>query len=117
MTKTNYETLLARRESAGITQQMEQSADTEKIRVVDPPFVPEAPSGPTRPLLSSGALGVGLACGLVIAYFLAQLFLTFDSLKKKKKHTQQQKKKKKTMIWTNEQRRKRRIELLGFLML
>lgn len=117
VTKSNYETLLARRESATITEQLEQSADTVKFRVVDPPFVPAAPSGPNRPLLSSGALGVGLACGLVFAFFLAQLNPTFDSRRHLVELTQLPVLGGVSMIWTNEQRRKKRIELLGFSML
>src|SRR3569833_1755784 len=56
VTKTNYETLLARRESAGITQQMEQSADTVKFREINPPNEPATPTSPNRPHKSSGAL-------------------------------------------------------------
>ena len=40
VTKKNYETLLARRESASLSEQMNQNTDTVKFRVVDPPYVP-----------------------------------------------------------------------------
>lgn len=114
VTKTNYETLLGRRESANITQQLEQNADTVKFRVVDPPFVPAAPSGPNRPLLSSGALGLGIACGLVFAFLLTQLNPTFDNRRSLMEITQLPVLGGVSMIWTNEQRRKKRMELLGF---
>lgn len=114
VTKSNYETLLARRESAGITQQLEQNADTVKFRVVDPPFVPATPSGPNRPLLSSGALGIGIAAGLVFAFFLSQLNPTYDSRRGLTESTQLPVLGGVSMIWTHEQRRRRRMELLGF---
>src|SRR3569623_331164 len=78
-TKSNYETLLTRRESATITEQLEQSAATVKFRVVAPPYVPPSPSRPTRALLNSAVLGGGLACAIVFAFFLTHLNPIFDT--------------------------------------
>lgn len=117
ITKANYDTLLERRESAAITEQLEQSADTVKFRVIDPPFVPSKPSAPNRPLLTSVVLGAGLAIGMVIAFFLAQLNPIFDSRRNLMEETGLPVLGGVSMVWTDEQRRKKRRELLGFSML
>ena len=85
-----------------------------KFRVVDPPYVPPTPSGPDRPLLSSGALGGGIAAGLVFAIFLAQLNPTFDSRRALMEVTNLPVLGGVSMIWTDGQLRKRRMEMWGF---
>lgn len=117
VTKSSYETLLERRESASITEQLEQSADTVKFRVIDPPFVPSKPSGPKRMLLTSVALGAGIVAGMVFAFFLAQLNPTFDSRRSLLEATGLPVLGGLSMVWTDEQRRKKRVELFGFSML
>ena len=114
MTKRNYELLLARRESAGLSEQMNQNTDTVKFRVVDPPFVPATPSGPDRPLLSSSALGGGLAAGLIFAIFLAQLNPTFESRRALMEATKLPVLGGVSMIWTEVQLRRRRIDAWSF---
>lgn len=116
VTKSSYETLLARRESASITEQLEQNADTVKFRVIDPPFVPSKPSGPKRNLMTSATLGIGIAAGLVFAFFLAQLNPTFDSRRSLLETTGLPVLGGISMTWTDEQQRKKRMELLGFSM-
>ena len=75
----NYQALLSRRESANMAEQAEMSGDQLKFRVVDPPRVPLHPSSPDRPLLMTAVLIGGLACGIVLAFFLYLLRPTFDS--------------------------------------
>lgn len=79
--KRNYETLLARREAAKISEQATMSSDDIKFRVVDPPRVPLSPSGPDRPLLFSGVLGGALLLGMAFAFVLYQARPTFDDPK------------------------------------
>ncbi len=117
VTKTNYETLLARRESASISEQLEQSADAVKFRVVDPPYVPSVASGPNRPMFTSGALLGGLAAGIVFAFFLSQLNPTFNSRRSLMEVTGLPVLGGVSMIWTATQIRKKRFELLGFSVL
>ena len=114
VTKRNYELLLARRESASLSEQMNQNTDSVKFRVVDPPYVPPTPSGPDRPLLSSGALGGGIVAGLVFAIFLAQLNPTFESRRALMEATNLPVLGGVSMIWTDGQSRRRRMDLLGF---
>lgn len=75
--KTQYEELLTRRESAQLSQQVEQNVDDVKFRVIDPPFVPSSPSGPNKAMLSAGTfvVAIGLATGLAI--LLSILFPVF----------------------------------------
>ena len=76
--KQNYETLIARRESAKISESAEQSSDALKFKIVDPPRVSLKPSAPNRPLLASAVLVAGIGAGLFLAFFLSQLKPTFD---------------------------------------
>jgi len=79
VTKRNYETLLARRESAKISEEAQQTADDVKFKVIDPPHVPLDPVAPNRPLLMAGALGASVAGGVLIAFLLVQVRPTFDT--------------------------------------
>lgn len=71
--KGNYGQLLARREQARMSENVEQNTDSVKFRIVDPPQVPTKPAAPHRILLSTGVLLVGVAAGIGLAVFLALL--------------------------------------------
>lgn len=114
VTKRNYEVLLARRESASLSDQMEQTSGTVKFRVVDPPYVPPTPSGPNRPVLSSGSLLVGIAGGLFFALFLSQMNPIFESRRSLMEAGNLPVLGGVSMIWTDAQLRRRRLELWGF---
>ena len=75
----NYQTLLARREAANISEQAELSGDQFKFRVIDPPRVPLHPSAPNRLLLMTGVLIMSIVAGALLALFLFMLRPTFDS--------------------------------------
>lgn len=68
-----YQTLLQRRESARMSEDVEQTSGDVTFRVIDPPFVPKRPDTPNKPLLNSivfvlalgAALGVGLLMSLL----------------------------------------------------
>jgi len=66
---TQHQELLERRESAKLSQDVEQTASDVNFRVVDPPFVPHEPSEPNKLLLNSlvlfAALGVGAGLALL----------------------------------------------------
>jgi polysaccharide chain length determinant protein (PEP-CTERM system associated) len=61
---SQHQRLLERRESARLSQDVEQSAGDLTFRVVDPPFVPLKPSEPNKGLLNAAALLLGLASGV-----------------------------------------------------
>jgi polysaccharide chain length determinant protein (PEP-CTERM system associated) len=77
--QANYQQLLASREQASMSEQMEMSGDQIQFRVVDPPRVPLTPSAPNRPLLMSGVLVLSLAAGIALAFLLYLLRPTFDN--------------------------------------
>ena len=77
--RQQHDQLLARRESARLSQQVEQSKQEVRFKVVDPPRVPLKPTGPNRFLLMSMVLVAGLGAGVGLAFLIAQLWPTFDS--------------------------------------
>ncbi|CDH46814.1 XrtA system polysaccharide chain length determinant [Candidatus Contendibacter odensensis] len=77
--RRKFEDLLTRRESAKMSQQIEQTSQDVRFKIIDPPRVPLQPSGPNRPLLMSMVLGAGLAVGVALAFLISQLWPTFDT--------------------------------------
>lgn len=77
--KSQYERLLERRESARLSERVEQNVDDVKFRVIDPPFVPSKPSSPDKPKLSAAVFVVALGAGGALAYGLALLRPVFYS--------------------------------------
>ena len=77
--KSNYNSLLQRREAASMAEQAEISGDQIRFRVVDPPRVPIEPSAPNRPLLMTAFLIAGLLAGAMLALLLYLINPTFDN--------------------------------------
>jgi polysaccharide chain length determinant protein (PEP-CTERM system associated) len=77
--KRNYSELLARRESAAMTGEVEAKTDTVEFRVIDPPRVETKPAWPNRPLLITVTPLGGLGAGMALAFLLAQLRPTVDT--------------------------------------
>jgi polysaccharide chain length determinant protein (PEP-CTERM system associated) len=77
----NYEQLVARRESASLSEDIDSTAGLAEFRVVEPPRVSQRPVFPNRlalvPLVLLAALGAGLAA----SYAVAQLFPTFHGVR------------------------------------
>nr|WP_136251745.1 XrtA system polysaccharide chain length determinant [Ningiella ruwaisensis] len=71
--KQKYEELLARKESADITERAAVSSDDLQFRIIQPPLVPTEPTGPNRFIFYTGILIVGFGAGIAIAFLLSQL--------------------------------------------
>lgn len=65
--------LLERRESARISEDVEEQAGDVVFKVIDPPFVPLRPNKPNKLLLNSGVLIVALGVGVGLALLLSIL--------------------------------------------
>jgi len=73
LNKKSYDTLISRLESAKLSEKAERTGEDVKFKIVDPPRVPLAPSGPNRLMLDSLALFAGFACGIGLAFLLSQI--------------------------------------------
>ena len=71
--KGQFEEVLTRRESARLSEQVEQTADDVQFRVIDPPFVPSRPTGPNKVLFSAAALVAAIGAGIALAIGLSLL--------------------------------------------
>jgi hypothetical protein len=74
--KRNYEALVARRESATMSSQME-AAGTADFRIIDPPRVSPKPVEPNRLLLLPLALLIALGAGAAASFAWSQIRPTF----------------------------------------
>jgi polysaccharide chain length determinant protein (PEP-CTERM system associated) len=77
--KKNYEDLVARRQSAVMSGELDVASGVADFRLIDPPRVAPKPVSPNRMLLLAGALVVSLAAGVVTAFASSQLRPVFDS--------------------------------------
>ena len=115
--KQNYNSLVQRREAATLAEQVQQSADTFKFQVIDPPHVPLAPIGPKRPLFLGMALLAGMAGGIGFALFLALTKPTIDDRHTLAKIANLPVFGSVSMVWTRRQKLRNRLELAGFVVL
>ena len=76
---TNYDGLIARRESAQLTSHMEQTANIADFRVIDPPRVSPKPVAPNRLLLLPVVFALSIGGGLLASFGYGQLFPTFHT--------------------------------------
>jgi polysaccharide chain length determinant protein (PEP-CTERM system associated) len=66
-----HQQLLQRRETARMSEDVEQNASDVTFRVIDPPFVPLKPSEPNKTLLNGGVLLLSLAAGVGVALLIS----------------------------------------------
>lgn len=71
--KKNYEDLVARRESAALSSELESVAGVADFRLIDPPRVAPEPVAPNRLLLLPLALAAALAAGLAACFVASQV--------------------------------------------
>ena len=73
MQQQNYKDMLERRESAIISTEVEQSGETVQFKVLEPPRLPQIPSGPNRLMLNGLVLALGLGSSLGLAFVLSEI--------------------------------------------
>lgn len=71
--KKNYEALVARRESASLSGELESVTGVADFRLIDPPTVSSRPVAPNRILLLSIALLAGLGAGVAASFVASQV--------------------------------------------
>lgn len=81
LNKENYAALIARRDSAKLAGQAEQTGESVQFRVIDPPFAPHKPAKPDRMVMNSMVLLAAIAGGMGLAFLLSQNNITFYSKK------------------------------------
>jgi hypothetical protein len=77
--KKNHDELIARRESATLSQAADDQADRTQFRIVDPPQVPLNPSFPNLPLMFSLVLLVSIGAGVALPIAIELVRATFAS--------------------------------------
>lgn len=75
--KKNYNDLVARRESATLSGDLESAAGVADFRLIDPPRASPKPVAPNRLLLMPLALLAALGAGLAVAFIASQLRAVF----------------------------------------
>ncbi|MGO9445385.1 MAG: XrtA system polysaccharide chain length determinant [Thiobacillaceae bacterium] len=113
--KQNYTALLARRESANMSSEVESKTDTVDFRVIDPPRVPLVPAWPNRPLLISLVPVGGLLAGIAAAFMLSQIRRTVNDRRSLRDLTGLPLLGGVTRIETDETRRRKRKSLMKYL--
>lgn len=71
--KNKYEELLTRKEAADISKRAEVSSEELQFRIIKPPLVPPAPTGPKRFIFYTGVLFAGFGAGIALAFLMSQL--------------------------------------------
>ena len=75
--KTQYANLVARRESASMTGELEESGNVTDFRIIDPPRVGTKPAAPNRLLLISLTFIAALSVGAAVSFLVSQMLPTF----------------------------------------
>ncbi len=75
--KRAYENLVARREQAAMSKELQGSGGIGEFRVIDPPRAESKPVAPNRSLLLPVVFAGSLGAGLLASFLVSQLFPTF----------------------------------------
>lgn len=109
LNKQDYEELLSKQLKAQLTANLEEQQAGQHFRLVDPPSLPSVPSGPKRLQISLGALGGGLALGVVLAFLLDMRSKSFHTEKEVKRAFDAPLVVGVPQAWTEEELRKRKV--------
>jgi polysaccharide chain length determinant protein (PEP-CTERM system associated) len=115
ITKKNYEDLVARRQSAVMSGELDVASGVADFRLVDPPRVTPKPVSPNRLLLVAAALVVALASGMFFAFAAAQMRPTFGDADTLRARTGLPLLGVVSMLTTEDDRRRERGSLIRFV--
>ncbi|MDP2004480.1 MAG: GNVR domain-containing protein [Rubrivivax sp.] len=115
ITKKNYEDLVARRQSAVMSGELEVASGVAEFRLIDPPRVAPKPVAPNRLLLLPGVLLAALGAGLGVAFAGSQLRPTFSDADQLRLATGLPLLGIVTMLTTDVDRRRQRASLFRFM--
>lgn len=112
--KANYEKLLERRASAEISGELSSATGLMSFRIIDPPTVPETPTGPDRKKLFTFVFLGALVSGIGIAFIISQIRPTFHTQGGLREVTGLPILGTVPMIWTDQEKIKRKGQLYAF---
>ena len=115
ITKKNYVDLVARRQSAVMSGELDVASGVAEFKLVDPPRVSPKPVSPNRLLLLPLALVASLGAGLFFAFAAAQLRPTFGDANELRAKTGLPLLGMVTELTTDDDRRRERAGLLRFV--
>lgn len=115
ITKKNYEDLVARRQSAVMSGELDVASGVAEFRLIDPPRVAPKPVSPNRMVLVPLVLVAALAAGLFLAFAGSQLRPTFTTADDLRQKTGLPLLGVVTMLVTEQDRRRDRLSLLRFV--
>ena len=115
ITKKNYEDLVARRQSAVMSGELDVASGVAEFRLIDPPRVAPKPVSPNRMLLLPGVLLLSLAAGVFFAFAATQLRPTIASGEDLRKLTGLPLLGVVTMLRTEEDKQRERMSLFRFV--
>ena len=115
ITKKNYEDLVARRQSAVMSGELDVASGVAEFRLIDPPRVAPKPVAPNRLLLLPGVLVAALALGVFFAFAASQLRPTFADAEELRLKIGLPLLGVVTALTTDDDRRKERVSLFRFV--
>ncbi len=113
--KKNYEDLVARRESAAISGELDVASGVADFRLIDPPRASPKPVAPNRLLLLAAALGAAVVTGLFTAFAASQLRPVFHDASELRLRTELPVLGVVSMLVTDAEKRRERVDLIRFL--
>lgn len=112
--KENYEKLLASREAAKMSEELSATTEMMTFRVVDPPTLPLAPTGPNRIMLFTGLLLASLGAGVAVAFLMSTIRPTFLTQRELRNETGLPILGTVSMIWNEKEKRRRKRRMHAF---
>ena len=114
--KKNYEDLVARRQSAVMSGDLDMASGVVDFRLIDPPRVSPRPVSPNRMLLLLAALAVAVGAGLAVAFAATQLRPVFDDVHQLRAKTSLPLLGVVSMILSDDDKRRERANRLRFVL-